>query len=108
MVWTHGRADNRPGAGSGPKPKAFPALPHSVQCRLQICSVPEHGRGGCTRRYRPSLILEKSKLPGGGEGAMFAVGVAFAGVVAVVAFLAECGQVALGIVGRVVVEVSGG
>ena len=39
---------------------------------------------------------------------MFAVRMAFAGVVTVVAFLAKRGQVALGIVGRVVVEVGGG
>ena len=39
---------------------------------------------------------------------MLAVSVAFAGVVAVVALLAECSQVAFGIVGRVVVEVRSG
>ena len=39
---------------------------------------------------------------------MLAVGMAFGCVVAVVAALAECGQVAPGIVGRVVVEVGGG
>ena len=38
---------------------------------------------------------------------MFAVGVTSAGIVANVTLLAACCQVALGVVGRVVVEVSG-
>ena len=38
---------------------------------------------------------------------MFAVGVTFAGIVAVVTLQAECCQVAFGVVGRVVVEVGG-
>ena len=38
---------------------------------------------------------------------MFAVGVTFAGIVAIVILLAACCQVALGVVGRVVVEVGG-
>ena len=38
---------------------------------------------------------------------MFAVGVTFAGIVAIVILLAACCQVAFGVVGRVVVEVGG-
>ena len=38
---------------------------------------------------------------------MFAVGVTFVGIVAVVILLAACCQVALAVVGRAVVEVSG-
>ena len=61
-----------------------------------------------TVQSNPSSISQQRQLPGGGEGAMFAVGVAFGCVVGVVALLTECGQVTLGIVGGVVVEVGGG
>ena len=81
---------------------------HPGQGRPQNGSVPGHGGGGCTGRYRPSLTLEQRQLSGRGMGAMLAVGMAFGCVVAVVAALAECGEVVGGVVGRVVVEVGGG
>jgi len=52
--------------------------------------------------------MSQSKLPGGGEGAMLAAEMSFRCVVGVVALLAESGQVAFGVVGRILVEVGGG
>ena len=71
--------------------------------------------GGCEQddnsvpaSHQASFALKQQQLTGGGKGAMLAVGMAFAGIVGIVAPLAECGQVVFGIVGRVVVEVRGG
>ena len=47
-------------------------------------------------------------MAGCGKDTMLTVGMAFRCVVSIVAFLAERGQVAFGIVGRVVVEMGGG